>query len=91
MTALAFDLPVIAPPVGGIVETIEPGVAVTFEPGDAQSLASAIMAARDLPLDGVRAAARRISDAHAAQTVSDRFMSALLDALERDAAPTRPG
>ncbi len=82
MMVLAFDLPVIAPAVGGIGETIEPAMSVSFEPGDARSLAAAILAARDLPPDGVRAAARRISEAHAADTISDRFLSALHDALE---------
>jgi len=84
MMVLAFDLPVIAPPVGGIGETIEPAVSVTFEPGDARSLAAAMLAARDLPPDGVLAAARRISDAHDADAVSGRFVSALLAAIDRD-------
>jgi glycosyltransferase involved in cell wall biosynthesis len=81
MTSLAFDLPVIAPPIGGIAETIEPAVSVTFEPGDVQSLATAILAARDLPPDGVRAAARRISEAHDADALSDTFFTALLAAV----------
>lgn len=90
MMVLAFDLPVIAPAVGGIGETIEPAMSVSFEPGDARSLAAAIVAARDLPPDGVRAATRRISEAHAAETVSDRFLDALLDALRAPAASTTP-
>lgn len=90
MMVLAFDLPVIAPAVGGIGETIEPAMSVTFEPGDARSLADAILAARDLPPDGVRAATRRISEAHAAESVSDRFLDALLGVLEAPAAAT-PG
>ena len=80
MTALAFDLPAIAPPVGGIAETIEPVLSVTFEPGNARSLAAAILASRDLPPDEVRSAARRISEAHDAVALSDQFMTALLAA-----------
>jgi len=86
MTALAFDLPVIAPPVGGIAETIEPAVSVTFEPGDVESLAAAILAARDFAPDAVRIAARAISEAHDAVALSDTFMTALLAAT--DAAPS---
>ena len=88
MMVLAFDLPVIAPPVGGIGETIEPAVSVTFEPGDVASLATAILDARRFQLHDVRDATRRISEAHDADVVSDQFMSALLAALE--AAPSAP-
>ncbi len=82
MMVLAFDLAVIAPPVGGIGETIEPSLAVTFEPGDAESLARAMLSARDLRPDAVREAARRISAEHDAGLLSDRFCAALLAAIE---------
>jgi beta-1,4-mannosyltransferase len=88
MTALAFDLPVIAPPVGGIAETIEPAVSVTFEPGDVESLSAAILAAREFSPDAVRVAARRISEAHDAVALSDAFMTALVAATDA-AVPTR--
>ena len=77
MTALAFDLPVVVPPVGGIAETITPEVAATFQPDDPASLARAILAVRDLPADTVVAAARRISDSHDADRLSDRLMTAI--------------
>lgn len=89
MTALAFDLPVIAPPVGGIAETIEPAVSVSFESGDPQSLAEAILASRDLEPERVRAAARRISQAHDADVLSDTLMSALLAATGVDRVVAR--
>jgi len=87
MMVLAFELPVIAPPVGGIGETIEPSVSVTFTAGDTNSLASAILASRDLPRDEVRAAARRITDEHDPDALSNRFMSALLEAIDSRRAP----
>lgn len=77
MLALAFDLPVIAPPLGGIAETIDPDVAVTFEPGNAASLAEAILATRRLDPMTVRAGARRICDAADADLLSDRLMAAI--------------
>jgi len=84
--ALAFDLPVVAPPVGGIAEVIDPEVAVTFTPDDAASLADALIAVRDLPRDGAVAAARRISASHDADAVSGRLMTAIRAAVASPSA-----
>ena len=84
MTVLAFDLPVIAPPIGGIAETIEPAVSVTFEPGDVQSLA-------DGDPRRSRPAARRRAGCRASDLRSPRrgcglrpFFDALLAAVDGD-------
>ena len=88
MMALAFDLPVVVPPLGGLAETIDAEVAVTFTPGDAASLADAIIATRGLNSDAVRAAARRICDEADADRLSDVLMAAIASAaMAAEAAP----
>lgn len=88
MLVLAFDLPVIGPDLGGIPETlggpggtVDPAVATVFPAGDADALAEALVRIeRRTPAAAV--AARRISDEHDADRLSDRVMDALRAAAE---------
>ena len=89
MLVLAFDLPVIGPDLGGIPETlgvsgaaVDPAVATIVPAGDVAALAAALANVRPRSAEAA-AAARRISDAHDADAISDRLMTALLDAAAR--------
>ncbi|TMF39977.1 MAG: glycosyltransferase [Chloroflexi bacterium] len=88
MLALAFDLPVIGPDLGGIPETLgatagtlDPALATIFAAGDVDALAAALAAVRPASPAGA-AAARRVSDAHDADTLSDRLMISVRRAAE---------
>ena len=76
MLALAFELPVIAPDLGAIPETVDASVATIFPAGNVEALASALADVQ--PVSPERAAvARRISDEHDADRISDQLMTAL--------------
>ena len=86
MLGLAFDLPVIAPTLGGIPETVDGTVATLFPAGDVQALAAALREVQPLS-QGSSAAARRISEAHDADRISEDLMVAfrrLADGTARD-------
>jgi glycosyltransferase involved in cell wall biosynthesis len=96
MLVLAFDLAVIGPDLGGIPEAlggskaaVDPALATLFPAGDVEALATALTSIRPRS-DATAAAARRVSDAHDADRVSDRLMAALVDAVDRRWAE-RPG
>jgi len=76
MLALAFDLPVIAPDLGGIPETVDPTIARIFPASDVAALGAALAAVEPVS-PAVVAAARRISDDHDADRLSDDLMVAL--------------
>jgi glycosyltransferase involved in cell wall biosynthesis len=76
MLALAFGLPVIAPDLGGIPETVDRSVATIVPAGDVHALAAALGAVRHLSPE-TAAIARRISDEHDADRISRDLMIAI--------------
>jgi glycosyltransferase involved in cell wall biosynthesis len=76
MLALAFELPVIAPELGGIPETVHRSVATLFPAGDVRALAAALGAVRPLSPE-TAAIARRISEEHDADRLSRNLMVAI--------------
>ena len=76
MLALAFDLPVIAPALGGIPETVDPAISTLFPPGDVEALAGALGAVRPNSPE-TAAIARRICEEHDPDRLSGELMAAL--------------
>lgn len=64
LLAFTFGVPVVAPAVGGIAETIAPGAGLTFDPNDDDGLLDALIGAEALRTPEARQAARRVAEAH---------------------------
>jgi len=79
--ALAFDLPVIAPDLGGIPEYVDPSVATVFPAGDVDALSAALGAVQTVS-PAMVATARRISEAHDADLISGKLMAAIRRAID---------
>jgi len=88
MLALAFDLPVIAPDLGGIPETVDPEIATIFPAGDVEALAAALGAVRP-PSARSAAIARRISEEHDADRLSRELMVAVRRVADQETPPDR--
>lgn len=89
MLALAFDLPVIAPDLGGIPEIVGPEIATIFPAGDVDALAEALGAVRTISPE-TATIARRICDTHDADVLSGRLMVELRQLVDAR-APGRAG
>jgi glycosyltransferase involved in cell wall biosynthesis len=89
MLALAFDLPVIAPDLGGIPETVDETVATLFPAGDVRALAAALGAVRPVS-PASAAAARQVDEAHDADRISEDLMVALRRVADQAAAERNP-
>ncbi|HEY7590841.1 MAG TPA: glycosyltransferase [Candidatus Limnocylindrales bacterium] len=81
MLALSFGLPVVAPAVGAMAETITPRIGRTFVPGDRESLTDALLAADALRTPEARAAALDVAREHDPHRLSERFSRELVRRL----------
>lgn len=79
---LTFGLPVITPSAGGIAEEIEASFGRTFEPGDPESLATAMRAGDELLEPAVRAAVQaaaiEVAARHDPDVISTAFAHGIL-------------
>lgn len=81
LLALSFGLPVVAPNMGIDSELSTPEVARTFEPGNLESLVTALLAADDLLVPGTREAALRLADRFDPVTVRERFADSIVERM----------
>lgn len=86
MLALSFGIPVVAPAVGGIVETVTPEFARTFVPGDRESLVAALLSADELRTPEAREAALRTARHYDPARLSDEFSRGVAERV-RSARP----
>lgn len=75
--ASTLERPLIGPLSGGMVETLELAPGIGFEPGNADSLADAMLDARDLRSDDVRARALAFAESRSPAVISGAFSEAV--------------
>jgi len=81
LLALTFGLPVIVPAGGGLEEVVDTRFARTFEPGDTDDLARALLAADELLGADARAAALEEAERRSPAVLSARFAHGLRERL----------
>jgi glycosyltransferase involved in cell wall biosynthesis len=90
LLALTFGLPVIVPAGGGLEEVVDTRFARTFEPGDTDDLARALLAADELLGADARAAALEEAERRSPAVLSARFAHGLRERLGLTPQATGP-
>jgi len=94
MLAFTFGVPVVAPDVGALAETITPATGRTFDPRAADGLLEALGGADALRTPEARAAARRVAADHEPGPLSAAFARAVVERVRGaagDPGPAVPG
>ena len=82
LLAFTFGVPVVAPAVGGLMETITPETGRLFDPDDDGSLLRALEDADELRSPAARAAARAVAEQYDPPTLSARFAAAVRERVQ---------
>jgi glycosyltransferase involved in cell wall biosynthesis len=86
MLALTFGLPAVVPDTPGLSDVVTPEMSRTFEPGNRQSLVSALERSAELTTPAARSAALAIAQQHDPAALSDRFFEGIRERIS--ARPT---